>query len=71
MWACQSWRLEIIKYLIFDHNLKKTKGISDFFKANKDDDFVAQAKEMFLVRDLKKSLSNSLNSGENKSKIKL
>ena len=69
--SCENNRLDVIKWLIFDYNIEKTKEISNFLKSNKDDDFVAQVKEMFASRDLKESLSNSLNSGENKSKIKL
>ena len=69
--ACNNGHLDVIKWLIFDYNIEKTKEISNFLKSNKDDDFVAQVKEMFASRDLKEDLSKSLNFGENKSKMKL
>ena len=68
-WACETGRLEVVKYLIFDYNIEKTKAIIIFL--DNDKDYVKQIKTLFDARDLKEDLSNSLNSGKNKSKIKL
>ena len=70
-YACNSGKMEVIKYLIFDYNIEKTKEISDFLEKNKDEPFSGEVEEMFLARDFKKDLLNSLNVGENKSKMKL
>ena len=70
-WACNNEKIEVVKYLIFDYNIEKTKAIINFLNENKGKDWEKEVSEMFASRDLKEDLSNSLNSGKNKSKIKL
>ena len=62
--------LDVVKYLIFDYNIEKTKEIVVFLKENKHKGSF-NIEEMFVARELKNDLSNSLNASKNKNKMKL
>lgn len=69
--ACEAGHLDIVQYLIFDCTIEKTKDIKNFLNENKNIPYVMDAEEMFLARDLKENLSNSLSGVLNKGKIKI
>jgi hypothetical protein len=51
--------LEILQYLIIEHNMEKTKNIVEIMQKN-ESEFIQQVEELFNIRDLKCSLDNEL-----------
>lgn len=56
--ACFKGYLNIIKFLIFDINIKKTEQIEKYLTKNPNE----QVKNMFKIRELNKRLNNELKS---------
>ena len=69
--SCVCQHFDILKYFILEAGIEKTKKITDFLAVNKSEEFIKTISEMFVVRELKKDLSDSLCKGKNKNIKKL
>ena len=54
--ACKGGRLDVVKFLIFDVNIEKTKGITKFLMSNEPHEISG----WFAIRDLSDKISREL-----------
>ena len=70
-WACSDGQLEIVKYLILDMSIEKTKHIEDYLNKNQDNKCVKEAIELFKISQLNTKLNANLEHKEKKNKLKI
>ena len=63
--------LELVKYLILDMSIEKTKHIEDYLNKNQDNKCVKEAIELFKIREFNQKLNANLEHKEKKNKLKI
>ena len=69
--SCENGHLEVVKYLILDMSIEKTKHIEDYLNKNQDNKCVKEAIELFKIREFNQKLNNDLEHKEKKNKLKI